>query len=170
MFGFRRKNRAINPERDRRAFLHIVLVESRNALVDCSNSFVNRSYLLTRFLSYSVKFIHLVSDFLLVLFNRTDTRFRRDRGPHIRFVESDLVGDDLSLSIATAFNLNDQTSENVRNRILLAAFEKSALGLDAGVVGDQDLVIRARPVADSKGVSVAINDHALEFHFGAAGD
>jgi hypothetical protein len=92
------------------------------------------------------------------------------RGAHIRFSEPDLVSDKFSLRIATSFDFHNQASQDVSDRILLATAQKSTLALDARVVRQSHLIIRARPVANGERVSSAINYNPLEFHFGAARD
>src|ERR1043166_5800189 len=161
MFGFRRQNCAVKSKGHRSALLHIIFVEGCDAIINCGD-------LCASLLSYGIEFVHLISDLSLVLFNRRDSRIRGDCRPHVRLVESDLIGDDLSLRIASAFNFNYQASEDVSNRILLAAVKKSALGLDAGIVGDPDLTIRARSITNDTRVGIAVNDYALKLHLGAA--
>ena len=77
----------------------------------------------------------------MIGFDRTYTSVGRLRGTHIRFSKANLIGDELTLRIATSFNLDDQASQNVGNRIFLAAAKETAMGLDAGIVSNKNLIV-----------------------------
>jgi len=69
----------------------------------------------------------------------------------------------LALLITATFHFHNQASQQISDRIFLAAAKKSSINLDAGSIGDQDLIIRAIAVANCKRVSVAVDDDAPEF-------
>jgi hypothetical protein len=73
---------------------------------------------------------------LLVLFDWTNAGIGRDCGPHVRFIESYFVCDQISLGIATALNLHNQASQDLLWSIFFSATQKPAIGLDAGAGGD----------------------------------
>jgi hypothetical protein len=73
----------------------------------------------------------------------------------------------LTLCIATTLNFNDQSSQDVSNRILFATSQEAPVSFDAASVCNQHPIIRSIAIANSESVGVAANYDALKLHFGA---
>src|ERR1044072_3376666 len=103
----------------------------------------------------------------MVLLDRIDARIGCDRGSHVSLVEPDLFRNQLALIVAASFYLYDQPTQNVCDSIFFAAAKEASVGLNAGSVCQENLVIHTAAVTYGEGVGVAPDDDAFKLHLRA---
>ena len=84
--------------------------------------------------------------------------------------DSWFLGDELALTVAAPFDLDDEAGEQVGDGVLLAAAQEPALRADARVVGYENLRVYAARVAHDEGVRVAADYDAFELDLRPDGD
>src|SRR6185369_17206330 len=109
----------------------------------------------------------LTSNTFHVGFNWTYACVRSDRSTHVRLLKADLVCHELALLVTTSFNFNNQSSQNVCDRIFFAGTEEAPLGFNAGVVSNKNLIVRTGAVTNSENVRIAADNHASKLHLRA---
>src|SRR4030095_16387207 len=78
-----------------------------------------------------------------------------------------LFGHKLPLCIPASLYFHNQPTQNISDRVFLATLKKASFGLKSGVVGYENLIIRASPVAYGERIGIASDHDTLELQLGA---
>ena len=103
-------------------------------------------------------------------FQRRGAGFDRSRRAQVRFVESHPVRNQLAVRAAASFNFEVETAQNIGGSIVLAAAQKTAVGLDRSSIGQANDSIGAIEIANGESVGVTPHHHPFDLHSLAAGD